>query len=136
MLELPYAPGGVHHAKDLRFASPVTSRFHRAFQSVVGIFTNPSAFPLICRRRPQFHSWLVAVLPVFWRTFFICFSFLSAFLFTYYLSRFSTEDGKGSSIADGIYSVIKGTDLEENLAVIGIDGAATISGINKDCIRK
>ena len=39
----------------------------------------------------------------------------------YYLSHFSTEDGKRSSIADGIYSVIKGTDLEENLTVIGTE---------------
>ena len=54
----------------------------------------------------------------------------------YYLSHFSTEDGKGSSIADGIYSVIKGTGLEENLSVVGTDGAATMTGINKDCIRK
>ena len=54
----------------------------------------------------------------------------------YYLSHFSTEDGKGSSIADGIFSVIKGTDLEVNLAVIGTDGAATMTGINKGCIRK
>ena len=54
----------------------------------------------------------------------------------YYLSHFSTEDGKGSSIADGIFSVIKGTDLEINLAVIGTDGAATMTGINKGCIRK
>ena len=30
----------------------------------------------------------------------------------YYLSHFSTEDRKGSSIADGIYSVIKDTDLK------------------------
>ena len=37
----------------------------------------------------------------------------------YYLRHFSTEDGKGSSIIDGIYSVIKGTDLKENVAVVG-----------------
>ena len=54
----------------------------------------------------------------------------------YYLSHFSTKDGKGSSIADGTYSVIKGTDLEENLTVIGTDGAASMTGINKGCIRK
>ena len=54
----------------------------------------------------------------------------------YYLSHFSTEDGKGSSTADGIFSVIKGTDLEVNLAVIGTDGAATMTSINKGCIRK
>ena len=40
----------------------------------------------------------------------------------YYLSHFSTEDGKGSSIADGIYSAIKGTSLKKNLIVIGTDG--------------
>ena len=54
----------------------------------------------------------------------------------YYLSHFSTEDGKGSFIADGIYSVIKGTDLQENLTVICNDGAASMTGINKSCIRK
>ena len=32
-------------------------------------------------------------------------------------------------------SVIKGTDLEKNLAVIGTDGAV-MTGINKGCIRK
>ena len=53
----------------------------------------------------------------------------------YYLSHSSTEGGKGSSIADGIYSVIKDTDLEENLTVVGTDGAATMTGINKGCIR-
>ena len=35
----------------------------------------------------------------------------------YYFSHFSTEDGKESFIADGIYSIMKPTDLEENLAV-------------------
>ena len=54
----------------------------------------------------------------------------------YYLSHFCTIDKKGSSIADGIYSVIKGTDLEENLTVIGTDGAVTMTCINKDYIRK
>ena len=54
----------------------------------------------------------------------------------YYLSHFFTEDGKGSSIADGIYSVIKGTNLEKNLAVIGSDGAAMMTGIDKGCKRK
>ena len=54
----------------------------------------------------------------------------------YYLSHFSTEDGKGSLNDDGIYRVIKGTDLKENLAVIGTDGAATITNINKGCIGK
>ena len=54
----------------------------------------------------------------------------------YYRSHFYTEDGKGSSIADGIYRVIKSSDLEENLTVIGTDGAATMTGINKGCIRK
>ena len=53
----------------------------------------------------------------------------------YYLSHFSTEDGKGSSIAGGIHSVIKNTDLEENL-VKGTNGAAMMTGINKGCIRK
>ena len=56
----------------------------------------------------------------------------------YYLSHFSTEDGKRRSIADGIYNVIKdtGTNLEENLTVIGTDGAATMTDINRGCIRK
>ena len=54
----------------------------------------------------------------------------------YYLSHFSTEDGKKSSIADGIYSAIKSTELEKYLTVIGTDGAATMTGINKGCIRK
>jgi len=54
ILELQYAPGGVHGAKGFRLSSPVTSRSHRAFQSVVGIFTNRSAFPLICRPSPSF----------------------------------------------------------------------------------
>ena len=42
----------------------------------------------------------------------------------YYLSYFSTEDGKGSSIA------------KEDLTVIGTAGPATITGINKGCMRK
>ena len=54
----------------------------------------------------------------------------------YYLSHFFTEDGKGSFVADGIYSVMKGMDLEKNLAVIGTDGASMMTGINKGCIRK
>ena len=54
----------------------------------------------------------------------------------YYLSHFSTEDGKGSSIADGIYSVIKGTNLEENLTFVGTDRAALKTSINKGSIRK
>ena len=53
----------------------------------------------------------------------------------YYLSHFSTEDGKGCSIVDGIYSVIKSTELEQNLPEIATDGAATMTGINKGCIR-
>ena len=51
----------------------------------------------------------------------------------YYLRRYSNENGKGSSIADGIYSVIKGTDFEENLTVTGTDDAATMTGINEGC---
>ena len=54
----------------------------------------------------------------------------------YHLSHFSTEDGKESCIVDGIYSVIKGIDLEEILAVIGTDGAAMMTGINKGCTKK
>ena len=38
----------------------------------------------------------------------------------YYLSHFSTEDGKGNFIADSIYSVIKDTYLEENLTIVGL----------------
>ena len=53
-----------------------------------------------------------------------------------YLRQFSTEDRKGSFIDDGIYSAFKDTDLEENLAVIGTDGGATMTGIIKGCIRK
>ena len=49
----------------------------------------------------------------------------------YYLSHFSTEDGKESFIAYGIYSVIKGTNLEENLTVIGTHGAAMIMALIK-----
>ena len=54
----------------------------------------------------------------------------------YNVSHFSTKDGKESSIADGIYSEIKGTNFEENLAVVGTDGAATMTGITKGCTEK
>ena len=53
----------------------------------------------------------------------------------YYVTHFGTADGKGCSIADGIFSAIKDTELQEKLEVIGSDGAATMTGVNSGCIR-
>ena len=53
----------------------------------------------------------------------------------YYLTHFGTANGKGCSIADGIFSAIKDTELQEKLEVIGSDGAATMTGVNSGCIR-
>ena len=52
------------------------------------------------------------------------------------LVTFLLKMEKEVPLLDGIYSVIKGSDLKENLTIIGTDGAATMTGINKDCIRK
>ena len=53
----------------------------------------------------------------------------------FYLTYVTTEDGRGRTIARCIYSVIKTTDLEDKLAIIGSDGTATMTGPYNGAIR-
>ena len=54
----------------------------------------------------------------------------------YYLSHFSTEDGKGKTIAQKIFNTIANTELHDKLTVVGTDGTAAMTGKFNDCIRK
>ena len=53
----------------------------------------------------------------------------------YYLSHFSTNDGKGRTIAEKIFETISGTELHHKLAVVGTDGTAVMTGKFNGCIR-
>ena len=52
----------------------------------------------------------------------------------YYLTHFSTDVGKGRTIARKIFNIIAATKLHDGLAVAGPDGTATMTGKYKDCI--
>ena len=54
----------------------------------------------------------------------------------YYLSHFSTEDGKGRTIAQKIFNTIANTELHDKLTVVGTDGPAVMTGKFNGCIRK
>ena len=54
----------------------------------------------------------------------------------YYLSHFSTEDGKGGTIAQKIFNTIANTELHDKLTVVGTDGTAAMTGKFNGCIRK
>ena len=54
----------------------------------------------------------------------------------YYLSHFSTEDGKGRTIAQKIFNTIANTELHDKLTVVGTDGTAAMTGKFNGCIRK
>ena len=54
----------------------------------------------------------------------------------YYLSHFSTEDGKGRTIAQKIFNTIANTKLHDKLTVVGTDGTAAMTGKFNGCIRK
>ena len=46
----------------------------------------------------------------------------------FYLSHVSPESGTGRHIADSIYQVLKGTELEQTLNIIGTDDTASMTG--------
>ena len=52
----------------------------------------------------------------------------------YYLTHFSTEDGKGRTIAQKIFNTIVDTELHNKLAVVGTDGTASMTGKYNGCI--
>ena len=56
----------------------------------------------------------------------------------YYLSHFSTEDGKERTIAQEIFNTIANTELQvhDKLTVVGTDGTAAMTGKFNGCIRK
>ena len=47
----------------------------------------------------------------------------------------SKDDGKGKTIAPKIFNTIINLDLNDWLAVVGIDGTATMTGKYYGCIR-
>ena len=53
----------------------------------------------------------------------------------YYLSHFSTEDGKGKTIAQKIFNTIANTELHDKLAMVGTDGTAGMTGRFNGCTR-
>ena len=52
----------------------------------------------------------------------------------YYLTHFSTEDGKGRTIAQKIFNTIVDTELHNKLAVVRTDGTASMTGKYNGCI--
>ena len=46
---------------------------------------------------------------------------------SYYLTHFSPEDGKGRTMAQKSFHSICGTEWEDRLAIVGIDGTACIT---------
>ena len=54
---------------------------------------------------------------------------------SYYLTHFSHEDGKGRTIAQKLFDSMRGTDLEDRLAIVGTDGTACMTGKFSGCIR-
>ena len=45
-----------------------------------------------------------------------------------YLTHLSVEDGKGTTIGQGIYKAIENTDLQNTLSTIGSDGTPIMTG--------
>ena len=45
-----------------------------------------------------------------------------------YLTHFTPEDGKGLTIANGLYKKIENSQLQDSLTVIGTDGTNTMTG--------
>ena len=50
----------------------------------------------------------------------------------FYHSHVTPKDAKGSSIAQAHYAMIKGTEMNKNLFVIGSDGTATMTSSSKE----
>ena len=53
----------------------------------------------------------------------------------FYLTHVSPPDGKGRSIAQTIFDKIKDTSLQDNLAAVGSDGTAVMTGAHNGAIR-
>ena len=53
----------------------------------------------------------------------------------FYLTHVSPPDGKGRSIAQTIIDKIKDTSLQDNLAAVGSDGTAVMTGAHNGAIR-
>ena len=53
----------------------------------------------------------------------------------YYLPHFSTDDGKGRTIAQKIFNTVANTELHDKLRVVGTDGIAAMTGKFNGCIR-
>ena len=51
------------------------------------------------------------------------------------LTHVSPPDGKGRSIAQTIFDKIKNTSLQDNLAAVGSDGTAVMTGAHNGAIR-
>jgi len=52
-----------------------------------------------------------------------------------YLRHVSPQDGRGITIANEVYDVIKGTELSDTLKVVGTDGTASVTGNKAGFIR-
>ena len=50
----------------------------------------------------------------------------------FYHSHVTPEDAKGSSIAQALYAMIKGTEMNKNLLVLGSDNTATMTSSSKE----
>lgn len=53
----------------------------------------------------------------------------------YYLSHLSPSNGQGRTIAQEVYNLYQGTELEDKLSIIGTDGTASMTGKFNGCIR-
>ena len=54
---------------------------------------------------------------------------------SYFLTHFSREYGKGRTTAQKLFDSIRGTELEDRLAIVGTDGTACMTGKYNGCIR-
>ena len=53
----------------------------------------------------------------------------------YNLNHVSPGNGKGSTIAQKLFNSIRGTELEDRLAIVGTNGTACMTGKHNGCIR-
>jgi len=54
---------------------------------------------------------------------------------SYYLTHFYSKDRQGRTIAQEVFDSVRGTELEDRLAIVGTDGTACMTGKYNECIR-
>ena len=60
---------------------------------------------------------------------------ITLFLVIRKVTHVSPKDGKGRTITHKLFDSIRGTELEDRLAIVGTDGTACITGKHNGCIQ-